>query len=130
MLTLTITQHILIFHIYSNLILFRQTFEQKNPTENHTSHICFAHPLETLIPNMYTYSFICKVKHEGTNKCQTFFLRQYKLQLSGTVQHCHSPQVCRERMRVCFWLCVARTRCLRAHSLLLCTVLRLLKYLC
>lgn len=48
----------------------------------------FARPSETLIP---TRSFICKVKHEGTNKCQTFFLSLYKLQLSGTVERCHSP---------------------------------------
>lgn len=60
-------------------------------------------------------------KTQAPKKCLTFFLRLYKLQLSGRAQHCHCPPTLpslprKECKRLC--LCVAQTRCLcRQQSL-------------
>lgn len=58
------------------------------------------------LPNTYTHKFICKVK-QGTNKCQTFFLSLYKLQLSGTLNTVIHPNMWRRKecQRVALTVC-------------------------
>lgn len=44
-------------------------------------------------------------KTQAPNKCLTFFLRLYKLQLSGRAQLCHCPRVCRGGMQAPLSVC-------------------------
>lgn len=62
-----------------------------------TGKVCCSSLGDTYSKHTHTLIHLLS-KTQGTNKCQTFFLRLYKLQLSGTVEHCHSLKYVGEGM--------------------------------
>lgn len=68
----------------------------------HWKAFIFAHPQDR---HLFQTHIHLNSKIHSPDKCQTFFLGLYKLQLSGTVEDCHSHKYAGEGMLLC--LCVA-----------------------